>query len=302
MMAGRSPWLCQGTIPPGSMVSLRKRSWRSLIFAGSFSRSMAASTVSVTPLAACDTGSRALVLTWSAGHWPATADDRPMASEPMTTPARMVVRPMARPLMMRSNMIVSPLLSGSARLLAAPVQRIGRRALQWKCQVALESIAGCYVGRKRISWIGHRRRLASPRPLALDLEHERPAQEGTHQHQAGQQGQAPEVQLERDRLDDVGGDQHLKAKQQRAAYSDLVDVVGVLDRQPSQKTGSRPDNPEHDQEDTEQFDPVADDLDQVTDRRLEHLAWIGAAHGQCPQAHAPATWPNRRGPGHGLWK
>src|SRR5262249_48750331 len=71
----------------------------------------AASTVSVRPLAACDTASRALVLTWSAGHWPAAADDRPAASEPITTPAKTVVRPMVRPLMMRSNMFLSPLLT-----------------------------------------------------------------------------------------------------------------------------------------------------------------------------------------------
>src|SRR5262245_209172 len=31
MIAGRSAWLCQGTMPPGSIVSLRKRSCRSLV-------------------------------------------------------------------------------------------------------------------------------------------------------------------------------------------------------------------------------------------------------------------------------
>src|SRR5215510_9743727 len=144
MIAGRSPWLCQGTIPPGSMVSLRKRSWRSLIIAGSFSRSMAASTVSVTPLAACDTASRALVLTWSAGHWPAAADDRPAANEPITTPARAIVRPMVRPLMLRLDMFLSSV-DGSAGLTAAPVLKIHRSAPQWKCHLALESIAGCYA-------------------------------------------------------------------------------------------------------------------------------------------------------------
>jgi hypothetical protein len=51
MMAGRSLWLCQGTIPPGSMVSLRMRNLRSLMLAGSFSTSIMAMTVSVTPTA-----------------------------------------------------------------------------------------------------------------------------------------------------------------------------------------------------------------------------------------------------------
>ena len=46
---GRSSWLCQGTMPPGWIMSLRKRSSRSFDCAGSLARSMAPSVVSVTP-------------------------------------------------------------------------------------------------------------------------------------------------------------------------------------------------------------------------------------------------------------
>src|SRR5262249_38291174 len=157
-------------------------------------------------------GSRALALTWSAGHWPASADVRPKA---ITTPARTAVRPTARPLMMRSNMIDLSSVDGSAGLEAAPARRISRRAPQWKCRVALKSIAGCYAS--SVSGIDHGRGLALPRPSAFDLQHQRPAQEGAHQHQAGEQCQALKIQFECDGLDDIGSDQHFEPEQQRAA-------------------------------------------------------------------------------------
>ena len=46
---GRSSWLCQGTMPPGSIVSLRKRSSRSSMWAGCLPRSIEPSVTSVTP-------------------------------------------------------------------------------------------------------------------------------------------------------------------------------------------------------------------------------------------------------------
>jgi len=60
MIAGRSAWLCQGTMPFGSMVSLRMRNRRSLILNGAFATSIEAMTVSVTPTALKSTASRAL--------------------------------------------------------------------------------------------------------------------------------------------------------------------------------------------------------------------------------------------------
>jgi len=119
---GRSPWLCQGMMPPGSIVSLRKRSWRSLMFEGSFSRSMAASTVSVTPLPALVTGARASALTLSAGHSPATAADKPAIAEPAITPARTKLRPNPRPCVTRLSMLVISLVM--------PGRRRGRSGIQ----------------------------------------------------------------------------------------------------------------------------------------------------------------------------
>src|SRR5271166_1644621 len=106
MMAGRSPWLCQGTMPPGSMVSLRNRSWRSLMFAGSFSRSMAASTVSVTPLPAWATGARASAFILSEGQLPATAADTPASIDPAVMPARTTFRATCQLPVMEWNMIM----------------------------------------------------------------------------------------------------------------------------------------------------------------------------------------------------
>src|SRR5262249_39381601 len=105
MIAGRSSWLCHGTMPPGSIVSLRKRSCRSLILAGSFSRSMAASTVSVTPLPACVAGWRTSGFILSAGQLPATAADAPTSVDAAANPAMTTVRPSQRPLVLRWNML-----------------------------------------------------------------------------------------------------------------------------------------------------------------------------------------------------
>src|SRR5947199_10784853 len=71
MIAGRSPWLCQGTTPPGAMVSLRRRKVRPSIFAGSSARLIAVSTVSVTPLAGVPFGIVASAIILSCGHCPA---------------------------------------------------------------------------------------------------------------------------------------------------------------------------------------------------------------------------------------
>src|SRR5262249_1678403 len=106
MIAGRSAWLCQGTMPPGSIVSLRKRSWRSLMLAGSFSRSMAASTVSVTPLPAWATGGRTSAWFLPRGHSPAALADKPASVVPAIIPAKTRPRPNSRPLAMRLNMVV----------------------------------------------------------------------------------------------------------------------------------------------------------------------------------------------------
>src|SRR6516162_5513151 len=93
-------------MPPGSIVSLRNRSWRSLMLAGSFSRSMAASTVSVTPLPAWATGTRTSALDLPAGHSPAADTDTPASVAPAIIPAKARLRPNARPLTMRLNMVV----------------------------------------------------------------------------------------------------------------------------------------------------------------------------------------------------
>src|SRR5262249_57506307 len=91
-----------GRVGAGWMVSLGKRSWRSLMFAGSFSRSMAASTVSVTPLPAWLAGARTSALNLPAGHSPA-ADADTLAS---VAPAVIAASTTPRPLAIRLNMFV----------------------------------------------------------------------------------------------------------------------------------------------------------------------------------------------------
>src|SRR5438105_13152030 len=71
--AGRSSWLCSGTMPPGAIVMwrMRRRRWSSLTF--SRARSIDASSVSVTPTGAFGACGSALAIVLSAGHWPAWA-------------------------------------------------------------------------------------------------------------------------------------------------------------------------------------------------------------------------------------
>src|SRR3954452_7302707 len=66
--------------------------------------------------------------------------------------------------------------------------------------------------------------LALPGPAPLDLQRERPAEESANQHQAGEQTQAEEGQLMRDRLYDVGRDKDFQAQQQRSTDADLVNL------------------------------------------------------------------------------
>src|SRR5512135_517555 len=87
MIAGRSPWLCHGTTPPGSTTSLRRRNWRPWIFAGSFARSIDESTVSVTPFAGVLSAFVTLTPILSAGHSPALAAPAARVRPPSTTAA-----------------------------------------------------------------------------------------------------------------------------------------------------------------------------------------------------------------------
>src|SRR4051812_25569950 len=107
--AGRSSWLCQGTMPPGSIVSLRKRSSRPSIWAGCFSRSIAPSVTSVTPAALVSTIARTLVFILSAGHSPAKAAVLAIAVPVMMQASARPCRSL-RELAIGLNMSVSPLL------------------------------------------------------------------------------------------------------------------------------------------------------------------------------------------------
>src|SRR5229473_3277816 len=109
MRAGRSSWLCHGTMPPGSIVSLRKRNSRSLRCAGCFSRSIEPNVTSVTPTGLNLTSSRASAFILPAGHSPAKADDA-VAADPAMTQANARPCQSAREFAVGLNMSLSPLL------------------------------------------------------------------------------------------------------------------------------------------------------------------------------------------------
>src|SRR4029450_3910481 len=74
-------------MPPGSIVSLRKRSSRSFMLAGCFSRLIAPSVTSVTPTGLVSTIGRTLGCIFPAGHSPAMAPGV-VANEPAMMVAR----------------------------------------------------------------------------------------------------------------------------------------------------------------------------------------------------------------------
>src|SRR5262245_65700225 len=75
----------------------------------------------------------------------------------------------------------------------------------------------------------------------------------------------------RDRFNDIGRHEHLEAEQERSTDADLVDVGVLLRYRLPQLAISRPDDPDHNDENAEDFDPAPDDLDEVVDRRFEVL-------------------------------
>src|SRR3954453_23179215 len=91
MMAGRLPWLCHGTTPPGATTSLRKRNMRPSARAfGSSARSTAPITLSVTLAAGVLFIGRTSLPDLSAGHDPASAGPAMTAISP--TAAHIVFR------------------------------------------------------------------------------------------------------------------------------------------------------------------------------------------------------------------
>src|SRR6266404_9049574 len=142
--AGRSSWLCHGTMPPGSIVSLRKRSSRSLRFAGCFSRSIEPRVTSATPTGLKSTFSRALAFILSAGHSPANAVDVAAVDAAMTQAS---ARPCqsAREFIGCLNMSWSPLFCRASNDQADYGSNIVEITKLRKCRLALESIAQRYA-------------------------------------------------------------------------------------------------------------------------------------------------------------
>src|SRR5215217_2420404 len=92
MRAGRSSWLCHGTMPPGCTTSLRSRSRRSASATFSLPSSIMPSTLSVTSFGFISPDVRTPTLVLSGGHWPAFAGEarraRPAARAAPVRPRR----------------------------------------------------------------------------------------------------------------------------------------------------------------------------------------------------------------------
>ena len=56
--------------------------------------------------------------------------------------------------------------------------------------------------------------LSLPGPAALNFEHQRPAQEGTDQHQSGKEAKTCERKLDRNGLNNIGGNEEFEPEQQ----------------------------------------------------------------------------------------
>src|SRR5262249_59571987 len=56
--------------------------------------------------------------------------------------------------------------------------------------------------------------LSLPRPPAFDSQYQRPAEEGTNQHEPGEQAKTHDRQFMRYRFNDIGRHEHLEAEQE----------------------------------------------------------------------------------------
>src|SRR4051812_36515633 len=137
-------------MPPGSIVSLRNRSSRSLIFAGCFSRLIEPRVTSVTPTGLKSTLSRALAFILSAGHSPAKAFDV-AAADPAMTQASATPCQSAREFAVGLNISLSPLFCLAPIIWPAMRPTIAEIGYIRKYRLALESIAQCYAIRLRVS-------------------------------------------------------------------------------------------------------------------------------------------------------
>src|SRR5260370_19570366 len=131
-------------MPRGWIVSLRKRSSRSLRFAGCFSRLIEPRVTSVTPTGLKSIFSRALAFTLSAGHSPANAVDVAAVDAAMTQAS---ARPCqsAREFIGCLNMSWSPLFCRASNDQADYGSNIVEITKLRKCRLALEAIAQRYA-------------------------------------------------------------------------------------------------------------------------------------------------------------
>jgi hypothetical protein len=119
--------------------------------------------------------------------------------------------------------------------------------------------------------IGHAGRLPLPRPPTFDLKDERPAQEGANEHQPGQETEAHERQVQCDRFDDIGRDEHFKTQQERAADSNFVGLVVAFGHFPPDEVNRRPSDAGNDDEYPEDLDAISDNVDPMA----EHIFELG---------------------------
>src|SRR6516162_109659 len=115
------------------------------MFAGSFSRSMAARTVSVTPLPASVTGGRTSAFILLEGQLPAAAPVTPTSVDPAVMLARSRYWPKRRPPVMPSNMFVVSSVRPSRKEVAM-VLRVDQTLAERKCRMAMELIRNGYRG------------------------------------------------------------------------------------------------------------------------------------------------------------
>ena len=109
---------------------------------------------------------------------------------------------------------------------------------------------------------GQRRELPPPRPVALDFEHQRPAQEGAHQYQPSKEAEARKSKVDRYGLYNIRSNQHFEAEQQRSADAYSVLIV-MMCRSPTDITISRPGDACDKNEHTENLDAGTDEPDPV---------------------------------------
>jgi hypothetical protein len=126
---------------------------------------------------------------------------------------------------------------------------------------------GCHLERRGERLLAE----AAVGPTTLNLEYQRPTQEGSHQNQSGEKAEAGVGKLDGDGFDDVGSNQNFETQQQRLAYPYLILIIMALYISSTREKKRRPHDPGDYNKHAKDYDANTNQMDHVAYGRFEGI-------------------------------